>query len=41
MNPKDAIIVIFSKEQVRRLKLAHFLQQLGPAACPRDLNSAP
>ena len=34
MNPKDAIIVIFSKEQVRRLKLAHFLKQLGPAALP-------
>jgi hypothetical protein len=34
MNPKDAIIVIFSKEQVRRLKLAHFLKQFGPAALP-------
>ena len=34
MNTRDPIIVIFSKEQVRQRKLAHFLKRFGPAALP-------
>lgn len=30
----DAVVVIFSKEQVRHCKLAHFLKRFGPAALP-------
>ena len=31
---KDALIFVFSKEQVRQRKLAHFLKTFGPAALP-------
>ena len=31
---KDAILVMFSKEQVRQRKLAHFLKRFGPEALP-------
>ena len=31
---KDLIVVMFSKEQVRQRKLAHFLKNFGPAALP-------
>ena len=31
---KDAIVIMFSKEQVRQRKLAHFLKTFGPAALP-------
>ncbi|MCX6874308.1 MAG: hypothetical protein NTW21_10950 [Verrucomicrobia bacterium] len=34
MNDNDVIVVIFSKEQVRHLKLAHFLKQFGRDALP-------
>ena len=34
MTNEDAMVVIFSREQVRQLKLAHFLKQLGPSALP-------
>ena len=34
MSNEDAMVVIFSREQVRQLKLAHFLKQLGPPALP-------
>ena len=35
MTPeKDSIVVMFSKEQVRQRKLAHFLKRFGPAALP-------
>ena len=30
----EAVVVIFSKEQVRQRKLAHFLKQFGSAALP-------
>jgi hypothetical protein len=35
-NQHDAVVVIFSKMQVRQRKLAHFLKQYGPAALPGD-----
>lgn len=31
---KDALVIMFSKEQVRQRKLAHFLKSFGPAALP-------
>jgi hypothetical protein len=31
---RDAIVVMFSKEQVRQRKLAHFLKTFGPVALP-------
>ena len=34
MKDNDVIVVIFSKEQVRRCKLAHFLKQFGRVALP-------
>jgi hypothetical protein len=35
MTPgKDAIIITFSKEQVRQRKLAHFIKTFGPDALP-------
>ncbi len=34
INPDDAIAVMFSKEQVRQRKLAHFLKTFGPDALP-------
>ncbi len=34
MTNEDTMVVIFSLEQVRQLKLAHFLKQLGPPALP-------
>lgn len=34
MQPKDTVVVIFSKEQVRQRKLAHFLKNFGPEALP-------
>jgi hypothetical protein len=33
-NQHDAVVVIFSKMQVRKRKLAHFLKQYGPAVLP-------
>lgn len=33
-HQEDAVIVIFSKMQVRHRKLAHFLKQYGPSALP-------
>ena len=30
----DTVVVIFSREQVRQLKVTHFLKQLGPPALP-------
>ena len=35
MKDNDVIAVIFSKEQVRRCKLAHFLKQFGRDALPQ------
>lgn len=34
MPPQDSTFVMFSKEQVRLLKLAHFLKTFGPDALP-------
>ena len=34
MKDTDVIVVIFSKEQVRRCKLAHFIKQFGRDALP-------
>ena len=31
---KDALVIMFSREQVRQRKLAHFLKTFGPAALP-------
>jgi hypothetical protein len=37
---KDALVFIFSKEQVRQRKLAHFLKTFGPAALPEGSSLA-
>lgn len=34
-NQHDAVVVIFSKMQVRQRKIAHFLKQYGPSALPK------
>ncbi len=34
IRENDAVIVIFSKEQVRQRKIAHFLKQCGPVGLP-------
>jgi hypothetical protein len=34
MNSTDVVVVISSKEQVRRCKLTHFLKQFGREALP-------
>ena len=34
MKDNDVVVVIFSKEQVRHCKLAHFLKQFGGDALP-------
>jgi len=33
-EPHDATIIVFSKEQVRHFKLAHFLKRFGTDALP-------
>jgi len=34
IRDNDAVVVIFSREQVRQCKLAHFLKTFGPEALP-------
>jgi len=37
---KDAIVVMFSREQVRQRKLAHFLKRFGTTALPEGTELA-
>lgn len=34
IRENDAVVVVFSREQVRQRKIAHFLKQFGPAGLP-------